>query len=178
MFRNVFRLFLVVCFISAASVYVCAQGADASTRNGGSPKEELPKNIQESLAKSRIEQEKKDFAELLERGEEAAKLSDELEKSFTQKNQLSSEDRKKLDRLEKLVKKIREELGGKDDGDEEIEAENKPSSMPDALKFLQNNTVKLVDELKKTTRYSVSVVAVESSNLLLNVVRFLRFGKN
>jgi hypothetical protein len=42
---------------------------------------------------------------------------------------------------------------------------------------LQNNTVKLVDELRKTTRYSVSVVAVESSNLLLKVVRFLRFGK-
>ena len=151
--------------------------SDATTRNGVPKKEDLPTGIQESLAKQRIEREKKDFAELLTRGEEAVKLSGELEKSFAQNNQLSLADLKKLDRLEKLVKKIRNEIGG-DDDDKSIELDDKPLSVINALQFLQNNTVKLVDELKKTTRYSVSVVAVESSNLLLKVVRFLRFGKS
>ncbi len=159
----------------AAVNLVCAQ-TDASNRSM-TQKEDLPTGIQESLAKQRIEREKKDYAELLARGEEAVKLSDELEKSFAQNNQISSTDQKKLDRLEKLVKKIRNELGG-DDGDKSAELDDKPLSVINALKTLQNNTVKLVDELRKTTRYSVSVVAVESSNLLLKVVRFLRFGKD
>ena len=168
--RIIFTLFLII-----GSV-VFADAQDATTRGGGASKEEIPKGIQENLAKQRIEREKKDFAELLSRGDEAVKLSNELEKSFSQNNQLSNEDRKKLDRLEKVVKKIRNEIGA-DDDDAAIEVDNKPLSILNALKALQNNTVKLVDELKKSTRYSISVVAVESSNLLLKVVRFLRFDK-
>lgn len=168
--------FFILLLIAAAVIFADAQ-ADSTTRNGVPSKEEMPKGIQESLAKQRIEREKKDFAELLSRGEEAVKLSDELEKSFSQNNQLSTADRKKIDRLEKIVKKIRNEIGA-DNDDEAIEADNKPLSVHTALKTLQNNTVKLVDELKKTTRYSVSVIALESSSLLLKVVRFLRFGKN
>jgi hypothetical protein len=170
--RLIFTLFL----ITIAVIFVNAQ-ADATTRSGVPQKEDLPKGIQETLAKHRIEREKKDFAELLERGQEAIKLSDELEKSFTENNQLSTEDRKKLDRLEKVVKKIRSEIGG-DDDNEVVEVDNKPLSILTALKALKHNTVKLVDELGKTTRHSISVVAVESSNILLKVVRFLRFGKN
>jgi len=168
--RTISTLFLII----GAVVFADAQ--DASTRGGSTNKEDMPKSIQENLAKQRIEREKKDFAELLSRGEEAVKLSNELEKSFSQNNLLSGEDKKKLDRLEKVVKKIRNEIGA-DDDDEVIEIDNKPLSVLNALKALQNNTVKLVDELKKSTRYSISVVAVESSNLLLKVVRFLRFDK-
>jgi seryl-tRNA synthetase len=170
--RSIFTLFLIV----GAVTLVNAQ-SDATTRNGIPTKIDLPSGIKESLAKQRIDREKKDFAELLTRGEEAVKLSNELEKSFTQNNQLSAEDRKKIERLEKLVKKIRNELGG-DGGDEKNNLDDKPLSVMTALNTLQNNTVKLVDELKKTTRYSISVIAVESSNLLLKVVRFLRIGKN
>lgn len=176
MSRNLFQLFFIFLVFAAASIVVSAQ-SDAATRSGVPQKEDLPIGIQESLAKQRIEREKKDFAELLARGEEIVKISDELEKSFAQNNQLSSVDLKKLDRLEKLVKKIRNELGG-DDDDKIIEPDDKPSSVLSAFKSLRNNTVKLAEELKKTTRYSVSVVAVESSNLLLKVVRFLRFGKD
>lgn len=170
------RSIFIFLFLIGAVVFSRAQG-DSTGRNGDLPKVEVPKGIQESLAKQRIEREKKDFAELLSRGEEAHKLSVDLEKSFTENNRLSTEDRKKIDRLEKIVKKIRTEIGA-DDDDTAIEVDNKPLSVINALKVLQNNTAKLVDELKKSTRYSISVIAVESSNLLLKVVRFLRFGKN
>ncbi len=154
---------------------VDAQSDASSPAPGSNQKEEVPKNIQESLAKQRIDREKKEFAELLERGEEALKLSDELEQSFAQNNKFSNEDQKKLDRLEKVIKKIRVELGS-EGGDDETK--DKPLSVLTALKILQTDTVKLLDELKKTSRYSISVVAVESSNALLNLVRFLRFRKN
>jgi hypothetical protein len=155
---------------------------DASTPGGKPPqKEDLPKNIKETLAKQRIEREKKDYEELLQRSEEAVKLSQELEKSFTNSNQLSAEDQKKLDRLEKLVKKIRSELGGDDDGGEpeavEKDKPEKPSTIGSAFKTLQSNTAQLFDEIKKSTRYSVSVVAIQTSNALLKLVKFIRFGK-
>jgi hypothetical protein len=167
---NLFRLFLAIFFISASTFAAHAQ-IDSSNQ---APKEEVPKGIQETLAKQRIEREKKDFADLLQRGQEALKITNELEESFVKNNNFSSEDQKKLDRLEKVVKKIRNELGS--DGAEEVK--EKPLSILNALKNLQSNTVKLVDELKKTTRYSISVVAVESSNALLNLVKFLRFRRN
>lgn len=176
MFHSALRLIFLICFISAASLIANAQ-VDKDVPVLLPPKEELPKGIKESIAKGRIEREKKDFAELLERGEEAIKLSDELEKSFAENNRLSTEDQKKLERLEKLYKKIRSEIGGKDDNADD-ESKSLPSTTLNALKSLHSNTLKLVDELKKTSRYSVSVIAVESSNLLLKVIRFLRFKNN
>ena len=177
MLRNFLYLFFALAFSLTAGEFVCAQEASQS-RSGDISKEDYPKGIQESLVKQRIDREKKDFAEMLSRGEEAVKLSGELEKSFAENSQLSNEDRKKLDRMEKLVKKIRSELGGGGDDEETVVIDDKPLSMQNAFQALQNTTVKLAGELKKTTRHTVSVVAVESSNLLLKVVHFLRFGKN
>lgn len=166
--------FLLAMFFSVAAF---AQ-IDASTPNGRPRKEELPQNIQETMAKQRIAREKKEFEELLEKSEEAVRLSEELEKSFTTSNQLSPEDRKKLDRLEKLVKKIRTELGGDDDGEAEADKNNQaPSTIGSAFQTLQKNAAQLFSEIKKSTRYSVSVVAIQTSNVLLKLVKFIRFGK-
>ena len=158
--------------------------SEASTENGRPPqKVDLPKNIQETLDKNRIEKEKKDHEELLEKAQEALKISSELQESFTKNNGLSTDDRKKLDRLEKLLKKIRKELGGDDDGNESVEKvdnvikeENSPDSVS-IVEKLRTTSVNLLDELKKTSRFSISVVAIQSSNLLLKMIRFLRFNK-
>lgn len=169
-----FRIIFAVFLVSMAVVCANAQFSDAaaSGRDSGS-KEDLPKNVKETLAKGRIDREKKDYEELVRRGEEAAKISDELSKSFAKQNKLSSEDQKKLDRLEKLAKKIRSELGG--DGEDDSD-ENRPSSTSAAIKMLQETTTNLVGMIKENTRYSVSVAAIETSNALLKVVRLLRFG--
>lgn len=178
------NLIFAVIFFSLAVVGVNAQSdaPSAGSRSGAaSDKEDYPKGIKESLAKSRIEREKKDYAELLQNGEEAVKLSESLEKTFADSKTLSSEDQKKLDRLEKLAKKIRSELGaenGEDAVGDEKTNEKAPLTMLSAFQNLKSSTVKLVGELKKTTRHSVSVVAIQSSNAFLRIVRFIRFRKN
>lgn len=164
-----------VFFLVAVGADAQTDAPDASTRSGKPNQEDYPKGIQESLAKSRIEREKKDYEELLQNGDEAVKISEALEKTFSETNKLTAEDQKKLDRLEKLAKKIRRELGADDFDD--AEEDDKPSSMLNAFKTLQDSTAKLVAELKKTSRYSVSVVAIQSSNAFLRVVKFIRFGK-
>lgn len=172
-FSQLIFLFFVMGF---AALGVNAQLPDASARDPrtGRP-EELPKALKENIQKGRIEEEKKEYEEMIKRGEEAAKLSEELSKSFEQSQTLSPEDVKKLARLEKLVKKIRDDLGGEDDKD--IDA-SKPSSLMNALKSVQENASSLLSALKKTTRLTISAVAIESSNAVLKLVKFIRFYKN
>ena len=182
------QLFISFAFVFLTVFTVNGQG-DASTSNGRPiPQEDLPKSIKENLEKQRIEREKKDYREMLERSEEALKLSDELEKSVAQNSKLTAQDQAKLERLEKIVKKIRKELGGDDDDSEILEANpeitssedekiEKPLTVVSAIKRLQSGAAKLVEELKKTTRFSISAVAIQSSNALLKIVKFVQFYK-
>jgi hypothetical protein len=164
-----FTFFLLIFSFASASAY--AQ-IDASTPNGTPRKEDLPKNIKETLKKHEIERNRKNHDEMLKSGEEAFQLSEELVESFEKSNQLSAKDLAKLEKIEKIVKKIRTRLGG---GDEDSKEEIKPSTLEAAVKTLRETTGDLLEELKKTTRYSISVVAIQSSNSLLGIVRLLRF---
>lgn len=166
--------FLVLMFGAlCASAQVLPDPAGRDPRTG--KPEELPTSLKENIQKGRIEEEKKEYEEMIKRGEEAARLSEELSKSFEQKQTLSAEDVKKLARLEKLLKKIRDDLGGEDDNENEA---SKPSSLTNALKAVQENASNLLTALKKTTRLTISAVAIESTNTLLKLVKFIRFYKN
>lgn len=180
MIYSFFR-FIFIAFLFSASVYCVNAQTDASGSRAGQ-KEELPKGIKESLAKSRIEREKKDYEEMLRRGEEAARLSEELDESFIQNKSLTAEDRKKLERLERISKKIREELGGKEADKSEnagdTDSDEKAFSFSEGFDKLKNVSAKLSGELKKTSRYTVSAIAIQSSNTVLKLVRFLRQSKN
>lgn len=173
-----FRLIFAFCLFFSAAVCVSAQidFPDASTPNGRSNqrREDMPKNVKESLAKNRIEREEKDYQELLDRADEAAKLSDEIQNSFNNQKKLSNADRKNLEKLEKLVKKIRKDIGG-GDADED---ETLPKNVNSALVSLRENSSNLVDELKKATRYSISVSAIEKTNQILKILQFIQGGKN
>lgn len=179
---KVFKITFALLMLLAGSVLVSAQEADQRSPYE-KKKEELPKNIREMMARKRIEQEKKDHEELLKKGQEAIEITEQLEQSFSQHNQLSSIDRERLDYLAGLVKKIRKEIGASDDEDEPAapgegsQEDAKPSNLEAAFKSLQATTVKLVDELKKTTRFTISAVAIKTSNSVLRIVRFIRSGK-
>lgn len=170
---RIFQFIFSLALIIFASQFVEAQ-IDASTPGGKPKQEDFPKNVKETLKKYEIERNKKEHEKMLQNGEEALRLSEELAASFEKTNQLTAKDAEKLERIEKLVKKIRKEIGA---DDEEEESEVNPSTLESAIKALRKTTVGLLDELKKTTRYSISVVAIQSSNSLLDIVRLLKFWK-
>lgn len=159
-----FRLILVILLLAIG--YSSAQ-AQFST----SPKEDnLSKSMKEMLAKGEIERKQEDFEELVARTEQALKISEEIERSFSHKQQISSTDQKKLKELEKLIKKIRSELGADgDEDDEEI-----PSSKKTVVEKLKSASLNLLDEVKQTTKYTISATAIETSNSILRFVKFLR----
>lgn len=172
---RIFKFLLLFSVFLLTNVIVQAQ-ISAETRSGKPREEEIPQNIQETLAKHRIEQDKKDHDELIERGEQVLKLSEQLENSYKQNRKLSKADYERLETLEKLLKKIRKELGGDDDDNDENE--EKPSDIGVAVKSLRENTLSLIDYLQKTTRYSISATAIQSSNTILRIVKFMRFWKH
>ena len=155
---------------------------DASSRTGRRRSDDSPFGLKDMMAKQRTEREKKDHQEMLDRGDEALRLAKQLEAAYAQNGNFSAQDRVKLEMLEKTVTKIRKELGASDEseiGPLGIQAteEPKPTTTEEAFKYLQSTTLKLVDELKKTTRFTVSVIAIQSSNSVLKIVRFLRLRK-
>lgn len=172
------------CFL-AAVLFTAVFSVGAQTDASGDPifgrrdpKADEVKTVKDMLAKQRTLRDKKDHEEMLKRGEEAAILSQQLESAFEQKKQLSGQDIQKLESLEKIVTKIRRELGGDDDDEDDVFLkERKPSTLREAFDSLHITTLKLADELKKTSRFSISALAIQTSNSVLKLVKFLRLRK-
>jgi hypothetical protein len=180
MSRSAVYLLIAYLAIFAGCFSVAAQGAeDRIPRPLGERRDgDTPATFKEMLSKQRILRNRKDFEEMQRRGDEALKLSVSLEQSFEQTQSVSGYDRDKLVELERIVKKIREELGGDDDGrSDEREPEKDVNSVQQAFKSLKETTVSLVDELKKTTRFTISASAIQTSNTALKIIRFLRLKK-
>lgn len=137
-------------------------------------REPISDHLKERMIELCIADNKREFEKLLERTEELAKLTDEIEASFNENNALSKEDREKLDEAEDLVSKIRKELKADDD---DYDQKKKPSNVVEAINLLKENTTRLVDEIKKTSRHSISVVAIQSSTAVLKLVKWLRFNR-
>lgn len=180
------RLFvvLILLFLPSFSSLVFAQGEIPPTMKATSKddKDETPASFGEMLVKQQISRRKKEHDELLKRGDEALKLSKELEDSFAASETFTSQDVTKLQALEKVVSKIRSDLGGDDDDetvvvDEEIKEQSAKRNIVDAFRFLQESTKQLVDEIKKTTRFSISAAAIQTSNTVIRFARFLRLKK-
>jgi hypothetical protein len=175
MYRSLYIIFFIFGCIFCTGIAASAQtGADEGPIFG-KRREPEAKNVREMLFKMQIDKEKKDYEEMLDRGQQALVLSQEIEKTYEKTGSLTSSEREKLNDVEKLVKKIRGELGG-EDGDAKDPSDDTPKDIVDGVKYLADSTGKLVDELKKTTRFSISAAAIESSNSVLKVIRYLRFN--
>ena len=169
-------------FLSLSAMLFFAFSASAQISGNPSmlPKPDDPemhKSMQEMLKRMQIAEVKKQYSEMLDRGDQAAKLADAIEQSVKEHKDFTRQDREKIDSLEKLVKKIRGELGG-EDGDvsdeDENATKNPPANRIEAATALQDLTLKMQDELKKTTRFSISATAIERTNAVLRIIQFIR----
>lgn len=176
---RVYVYILVTALLAFASDAAYSQPAQVPDNTpqvlGKSEDIQKPRGFGETMMKMRIEKEKKDFAEMLERGEEALKISEQLEKSFAVDGRLTRDNYERIAKIEKLTKKIRSELGGDDDDDDE-DKPDQPLSEADAVKSLRERVVGLYDALKKTSRFSISAAAIEGTNAVLKIARFLKIS--
>src|SRR5919112_2623204 len=83
-------------------------GAPAVPRKRG----EIGSPAEEMLRRAEIKHEEESHAEMVERSDEAAQIGEEIRDSFNKNKSLSADDLKKLERMEKLARKIRGSAGG------------------------------------------------------------------
>lgn len=176
--RSVLLIIFSIAVVASAAVGQSASNEPWGFPDGNRRRDDDSKFVKDMLAKQQTEREKKEYATLLERGEAALALSNKLEESFQANNRLTPADAKRLEEFEKLMVKIRKDLGGDDDGEKELSVnKGRPRDVREGFIALKGATERLVSELKKSTRYSVSIVAIESSNTLIKIARVLRFWK-
>ncbi|MER3431439.1 MAG: hypothetical protein C4324_10425 [Blastocatellia bacterium] len=131
--------------------------------------------IRELMAKQQSEREKKEYAQLVERAELVEKLTAEIKKSLDTNGDFSAKDNEKFAEIQRLILKIRDGLGGSDDEDPEAkDSIRQPKSKLEAFRSLLDNVGLLQSEIKKSTRYSISVTAIERANSVLRLLKFLR----
>lgn len=178
MFAAFIKTILLAVILASSALLTFAQ-TDASSRVPGSRDDQPdePKSFSDMMAKRRIEQAKKDHENMLERADKTLRLTEELGYAYEKTGALSKQDLQKLNEVEKLVTRIRSDLGGSGDEENTGTDASQPSNIADALKYLQKTAAGLAEELKKSTRFTISAVAIQSSNNILKVLRFLRVRK-
>ena len=123
-------------------------------------------------AKRAIKFAEKEHQENLDRAREIGEIGKQLRE--TVKKPRLSFDRefiKKVERLEKLTKKIREEAGG---DDEEVTITKRPSDVVSAVTQIAEVSETLSKDVKNTPRQVVSASVIGSANVLLELIKIFR----
>jgi DNA repair ATPase RecN len=121
-----------------------------------------------------LKAEKKQYDENVARAREVAQLATQLVEAYEARKMFGSEDVKKLERLEKLTKKIRNEAGG---------SETNPDvkDIPEVMATAVKQVAEIADELRtlveKTPRHVVSASVIDQSNKLLGLVQHVKTGR-
>ena len=145
--------------------------------NPSSDKEEHPLTSfeEEIRAKRMIKMAEKDHQENLDRAKEIQQIGKELKESLQGKAGLDRDNLKKIERLEKLTKKVRGEAGGES---EDLTIVNPPKDLPDAGCQIGEKSESLSKEVLNTPRQVISATVISSANVLLELIRIARtFGR-
>lgn len=174
-------LFAVALFFFLGSAAAQSQPRPSSTPPGPEP---IPTNPtkpdsspdfgspeSEMRARLILKAEKKQYDENVARAREAAQLATQLVETYEAKKAFGSDDGKKLERLEKLTKRIRNEAGG---SDTEPEVKDIPAAMEAAVKRVAELTNDLRKLVEDTPRHVISASVIDQANKLLGLIQHVR----
>jgi hypothetical protein len=125
-------------------------------------------------ARSVLKAEKKQYDENVARARDASELGHQLSEAFEAKKMMGSDDVKKLDRLEKLTKKIRNEAGGSDTNPD---VKDIPAIMAAAVKQIAELADDLRTLVEKTPRHVISASVIDQANKLLGLIQHVKMGR-
>lgn len=126
---------------------------------------------EEIRAKRLIKIAEKEHQDNVNRAREISQLGKQLQETLKTRNALDREDSKKLERIEKLTRKIRGEAGG---GDDEVKLNNRPIDLASTLTQVAEVTECLSKNVQNTPRRVVSAAVIDNANVLLELIRIMR----
>lgn len=162
-------LVLFACAAHAQNGHAVTAPSDPSARENsqreiGSPEDEI-------IRRAEIKHEEESHKDMVDRADETALIGEQILNSFQKNKSLGKEDLKKLDRMEKLARKIRGGAGGSDD-DEPLD--NPPQQLDKALSRLAELSEQLHKSVQKTSRLVISAAVINSSNELIELIKHIR----
>ena len=125
---------------------------------------------EEIRAKRELKIAEKEHQQNLDRAKEIAEIGKQL-KDFKDNSTLDRDCVKKIERLEKLTKKVRSEAGGDDD---EITISPRPTDLPSAIRQISEASETLSKDVQNTPRRVVSASVINNANVLLELIRLAR----
>lgn len=180
------RLFLIISIFLFCSASTFAQTAtprptppppplprpvDGTVRSSNQDTGPLTTFEEEMRAKHAIKLAEKDHKQNLDRAREIAQIGKELRENLKGKSTLDRDSLKKIERLEKLTKKIRGEAGGQD---EEVDIVDRPADISAAVMKIAEKTEALSKNVQNTPRQVVSASVIGEANVLLELIKMLR----
>ena len=126
---------------------------------------------EEMKAKREIKIAEKDHEENLSRAREIGDIGKQLKESSNNNSAVDRDCLKKIERLEKLTKKVRSEAGGED---EEITITPRPADLPEAIKKIAEASETLSKDVQSTPRRVVSTSVISNANVLLQLIKIAR----
>ena len=170
------RFIIFVCALLLSTTLVAAQETTPRPPRPESPtrdREQSPLGgfEDELRAKRAIKMAEKDHEQNLDRAREIGDLAKQLQTSLKDKSTIDRESAKKIDRLEKLTKKIRSESGGED---EEVKIVDRPTDITGAVNQIAESAASLSKAVQDTPRQVVSASVIGNANVLLELIKLLR----
>ena len=158
--------------LSAAERLGYSQDPGSPDRTKAEGDKEGPSSVEvEMRAKRAIKEADREYQENLGRARDLSTLGAALVTSFKQKKGLDQDDIKKLDKVEKLAKKIRSAAGGSED---KVEMEKPPTDLTSAMEMLSNLSQSLKEKVEKTPKHVISACVIDEANVLLELIRIVR----
>jgi hypothetical protein len=162
------KLFLIVPALLFCSVNAFAQ---TSTPRPTPPPPPLPRPVDGTVRSSNQDTAPLTTFENLNRAREIAQIGKDLREALKGKSTLDRDSLKKIERLEKLTKKIRGEAGGED---EEVDIIDRPADISDAVAKIAEKSEALSKNVQNTPRQVVSASVIGEANVLLELIKMLR----
>ena len=157
-----------------ASAQAAQQTPEPRPPRSARPNDDLEpvSSIEEEMrAKRAIKYAEKEYRENVERAHELADLGSQLAESFKKNQQFDREDFKKLERLEKLTRAIRNAAGG---SDSEKDFDRHSVSLSVNVQKLTAVVASLSERVEKTPRHVISTAVIDDANALLELIRLIR----
>lgn len=123
------------------------------------------------LRDAEIKRREAEYKENLGRAKEAAQLASEVRDAFRRQKSLAAADLKKIVRIEKFARAIRDDAGGDDD---ESQLKDPPGRLEEALERLSEMCEEFRKKVEKTPRLVVSASVITSANQLIALARHIR----
>ena len=178
---SVMHSILAAAFILAIASCAFSQGSTPPSsdpvlppKKSEDPRFGSPEN--EMRAKMILKEEKKRYEENLDRAREVSELATQLSESFTKNQSFNSEDGKKLERLEKLTKRIRNEAGGSD-SEPDPDLKDICATTRNTVKHLAEMAEELHKMVDKTPRNVISAAVIDQANRVIGVTQHLRSSR-